>query len=141
MRRSLSKIGAVQIIEHRSRICIFLPAAIEKWVIAVRSASSSGLTNMELAPRHWAHPHFNVERCRPGRQQRMEIRHMRSNDRINCLHPECGAIALYRGLCIRHYRQLQYLIRQGKQTWEGAEKAKLCQPFTRGQNGILKSDR
>jgi hypothetical protein len=58
---------------------------------------------------------------------------------IACLRSGCGGIAMKRGLCLRHYWQLESQIRRGKQTWKQAEKANLCLPCVRGRDGRKRS--
>lgn len=58
---------------------------------------------------------------------------------IACLAPSCQGIAIYRGLCSRHYVQLSGRVRRGLTTWEAAEKAGHCKACIRGKDGLLRT--
>ena len=57
--------------------------------------------------------------------------------KICCLRPACDSIALYRGCCSRHYRQVQNDVRHKRLTWQEAEQRGLCKPFVLGKDGML----
>lgn len=61
--------------------------------------------------------------------------------KINCRNPSCNAIAVYRGLCIRHYGQLRSKVRRKITTWEEAERNGVCDPQIRGKDGLTPSKR
>jgi hypothetical protein len=55
---------------------------------------------------------------------------------INCLKPGCGSIAVYRGLCSRHYCQTRNDIRYGRTTWAREEEMGRCHRQKRGKDGL-----
>jgi hypothetical protein len=50
---------------------------------------------------------------------------------IGCATPGCGRVALTRGCCPRHYKELLARVRAGEATWEQLEARGACRPANR----------